>query len=359
MDATFRVDDGSRRHHYIAEFYSKGFVNSQGLLYVYDKKADRYQRPRSPKQLFYEDEGNTAYWGEVRNTVAEQGFKYLDDLTAEHVAVLRTKDRDTLKEEDTGFMMYLMAIQFLRCPSNFVTYRNLFENIDTWAPELFNDYPLLKHFPKDETLMKSSRSFIPGYIINRLARDTPGPYPMSILEHYTEDFLVLTDNPVVYVPPPMKMAGLFTNNMLAVSSRRLCVSGDLKSLGTDILQMQGYNVLAVAQADRLVCASSKMALRNAVEAWKFLLTSRQEAGATRSAREPVRSDAGGYWKGIASTMNTVYDHLSTDLGWHEEDAILRAIDEHPERLKAALDTLVNAGKVSRKMDGSGANYRTI
>ena len=354
MDATFRVDDGSKRHHYIAEFYAKGFTNDQGLLYVYDKKADRYQRPRSPKQLFYEDEGNTAYWGEVRNTVAEQGFKYLDDLTAEHVAVLRTKDRDTLTEEDTGFMMYLMAIQYLRCPSNYVTYRNLFENISTWAPELFNDYPLLKYFPNDETLMKSSRSFIPGYIINRVARDTPGPYPISVLAHYTEDFLVLTDNPVVYNPPPWKIPGLFTNNMLAVSSRRLFVSGDQKKLGTELLLLESYNVAAIAQADRLVCASNKKALQNAVEAWKWVS---QPVGA--GTQDYVRSDAGGYWNGIATTMNKVYDLLMMDQGWHELDTVLKGIDEHPLRLTAALDTLVQRGRIVRKEDGSGVNYRVV
>lgn len=354
MDLKFRVDDGSKRHHYIAEFYSKGFANERGLLYVYDKQKDEFQKPRSPKQLFYEDEGNTAYWGEVRNTIAEQGFKHLDDLTVERVNTLRTKDRVSLTEDDTTFMMYHMVIQYLRCPSNFGMYRYLYETIGTWAPEFFKDAPLMKLFPKDETLMKISRSFLPGFIVNRLAQVTPGPYPISVLEHYTEDFLVLTDNPVVYFPPPVDPPGLFTNNMLAVSSRRLFVGGDLKRLGADLALLESYNVAAITQAERLVCASNEKALRNAVEAWKWASASKGYG-----AHGYVRSDAGGYWKGIASTMNAVFDHLCTDSGWHEDDAIIQAVGDHRDRVMLALETLVTRGVIVKKPDVKGVSYRMI
>lgn len=352
MEATFRVDDGSKRHHYIAEYFSKGFANGEGLLYVYDKKKDEYQKPRSPKQLFYEEEGNTAYWGTVRNTLAEQSYAYLDRLTAEQMKVLRTKPQDSLTPEDSSFMMYHMVLQFMRCPSNLVTYQKLYDDIGIWAPDLYDEYPLLKLLPSDETIFKYSRAFVPGILVNRLAREIPGPYPIRILEHFEQDFLVLSDNPVVYGIPPFKLAGLFTHNMLAVSSRRLFVSGNLDRLGTDLQQLESYNVGTVAFAARLVCASNRLALQNAVDAWKW-------ASARPGDRQSLRSDAGGYWKGLATTVRETFDYLSTDVGWHEEHAIKQTTGIEASRLKAALDTLVQRKLIITKVDASGMNYRVI
>ena len=356
-DAAFRIDDGSRRHHFIAEYYTKGFTNAEGLVHVYDKHKKEFLKPKSPKQIFYEDEGNTAYWGPVRNTIAEQTYSHLDKETAERVAVLRTKAREALTEQDTSFMMYHMALQYLRCPTNLGMYRNLYENIASWAPELYELFPMLKLFPKDETLIKSSRSFIPGYIVNRAAHETPGPYPFSVLEHFTEDFLVLSDNPVVFAPPPVKTVDLFTNNMLAVSSRRLVVSGDLKKLGTGILQMESYNVAAVAQAERLVCASNKKAIENAVEAWKWMSGAAPTVEGAPVGPGVFGSDAGGYWNGLATTMNQVYNHITAVPGWHDEGAIQEATGIDPLRIKAALDTLCKSGRVVKEGEHKGARYR--
>lgn len=257
-----QTDDGSQRHHYVPEYFIEGFTNGKGMLHVYDKKKDEFQKTRPPKSLFFERNANTAYWGSIRNTIAEQDFSRLDDQVAPRIKSLRTKDRSKLTESDMAFLAYHMATQYLRCPSNVDLYRTAYE-------KLLASNPSIKVMPRDETLMKSSRAFLPNYIVSRSMDLIPGPYPMSVLEH-SEGYLVLTDNPVVYAPAPKLLSGLFANNMLAVSSRRLVINGTIETLGSGIDQLQGYNVLAIDQADRLVCASNEQALINAVNRWKWI-----------------------------------------------------------------------------------------
>ena len=359
MGATFPVNDGSRQHHYIPVYFIKGFTNEDGLLYVYDKIKDEFLKPKTPKQLFYENDGNTSHWGEVRNTLAELSYSVSDSRTAHKIHVLRKKQRESLTEEDTAFMFYHMALQYLRCPSNLGLYGHLYKTMKIWAPELFEKYPLLKNFPMDETLMKFTRSFLPGYIIHRLAYDIVGPYPFSIFEHNTEDFLVLTDNPVVYAPPPIRTEDLFSKNMIAISSRRLVINGELKALGSDILQLESYNVLAVAQAKRLICASNKIALSNAIAAWKWIVATGNIN--TENNRAEVRkalfaSDAGGYWYNLVSSMRQVFVQLTASSGWNAMSTILQSSGMDHRRLTVALDMLYEKGLVRRKEEAQGLHY---
>lgn len=50
----------SKRHHYLPQFYIKGFVGNDGKVAVYNKEKDKIDKIRkSPKQLFYEYNRNT------------------------------------------------------------------------------------------------------------------------------------------------------------------------------------------------------------------------------------------------------------------------------------------------------------
>lgn len=43
----------TKRHHYLPEFYIKGFLNSNGKVFVYDKHKKAFNpNEQSPKQFF-------------------------------------------------------------------------------------------------------------------------------------------------------------------------------------------------------------------------------------------------------------------------------------------------------------------
>lgn len=50
----------SKKHHYLPKHYLKGFVNSQGCFYIYDKKNDLIlPKPLTPNAVFFEKNLNT------------------------------------------------------------------------------------------------------------------------------------------------------------------------------------------------------------------------------------------------------------------------------------------------------------
>jgi|SRR6056300_1579384 hypothetical protein len=53
MKINKRLNNTSRRHHYLPRFYIKGFVNSDGNLYAYNKTT-RAIKSKSPKQVYFE-----------------------------------------------------------------------------------------------------------------------------------------------------------------------------------------------------------------------------------------------------------------------------------------------------------------
>ena len=62
----------SSRHHYLPEYYIKGFTNSDGLLYVYDKTKDKIIGQKPPKSIFFEWDRNTVSNGIEKNSLIEE-----------------------------------------------------------------------------------------------------------------------------------------------------------------------------------------------------------------------------------------------------------------------------------------------
>lgn len=67
----------SKRHHYIPEFYIKGFTGEDGLLAVYNKEKKRIEVNRkSPKQVFFEWNRNTFKINGEDNDIVEKLYRF-------------------------------------------------------------------------------------------------------------------------------------------------------------------------------------------------------------------------------------------------------------------------------------------
>jgi hypothetical protein len=74
----------SWRHHYIPKFYLKGFVNSAGFFYLYNKSTQRIERnPKAPESYFFERGRNTFEIpnGELDDFIETSFYKKFDNLS--------------------------------------------------------------------------------------------------------------------------------------------------------------------------------------------------------------------------------------------------------------------------------------
>lgn len=268
MKMADQLNKGSRRHHFVPEYFITGFSKGQGRFHVYDKKADRFQtRLKSPSQLCFEFDHNTSSFGGRRTDLPEQAFSFYDNLIGPEISRIRNRSRDDLTEEDGALLLYFLVTQYLRCPVNDDRYRQVHEALALLRPDPISSDPLIQRLAASDLFQKLDRSGAPTQLVRSILQAHPGPYPISLFD-YKLDTFVLTDNPVVYIKQPVKPEDYWGDCTLALTDRRLLMHGDqLRNLNPLALAIS-HNSAQIEQADRLVMSRSKVVLERAVNAWK-------------------------------------------------------------------------------------------
>jgi|GEM_PF-6099407 len=265
-----RPNDGSRKHHYIPEYFTKGFVDAGGMVWMYDKQAKRYLGRKAPSQVFYLYDDNTAFIRGQRNTIAEQSFMRTDHVQAERVKAFLAcpNTHDGISDALHARMSEHMLMQYFRSPRNRAKYDLVFDNMKNWSGMLDGVDFDPRMFGPTDTLRQLSKAYLPRELFSALLDRVDGQWIGKTYDKSDQEILVLTDNPVVYLKPPVKLMDLLDSCMLAMSSRRLYVRDFREDDSDPLVTMIQYNVMAIEQADRIVCASSKEFLVKAVEAWE-------------------------------------------------------------------------------------------
>lgn len=277
MDFRFKpfavpFNDGSVRHHYIPEYFIKGFGDDLGKLAMYDKRADRYLAgTKSPKQLFYVTRGNASTLNGRINTIAETVYSQLDIRECEFLKEFLACPNivNGISNELHSYMHVFMVNQYFRVPSNEGKYDALYRSAPTWARQYQNQPDLMRALEGQETMKKVTRAFLPYDLFMRLLSQAKGKEVHKVFEPGAES-LILTDNPVVFLREPVLADDILAPCMLAVSKHRLCVVDSKVGLENPREAAIAYNALAIEQADRIVCASSMKILKAMVEMWKGL-----------------------------------------------------------------------------------------
>src|SRR5689334_7113829 len=97
----------SERHHYLPQFYMKGFTNDVGKLWVYDKATNSVcNEPKAPRQIFYEWKGNTIDLGNEQFDFIEKSFSETDSQVAKYFLEIRNSEIDSI--EDLAHVAYLV-----------------------------------------------------------------------------------------------------------------------------------------------------------------------------------------------------------------------------------------------------------
>lgn len=109
----------SKRHHYIPQFYLRGFTNENKTYFIFDKKKEEI-RETIPKNSFYQNKRNTSIIGNEKSVLLEDLYSYFDSVTAPELRKIQesTLENFSLEPEILHRIKMFITQIYWRIPEN-------------------------------------------------------------------------------------------------------------------------------------------------------------------------------------------------------------------------------------------------
>lgn len=258
----------STRHHYIPQFLIEGFTDSNGLLYVYDKKRNKIlKNPKSPKSIFFERDRNTIDLPNNNQSSILEDVLYskIDNDGSKIVKYYQETDLKLIEfnYDNTAQFLFFLITLFWRIPLTDYAVKDLITHADIDSKKINPE--TLKN---DKDFYKTQRGGIILHTINEMISSGNSGSKFINVHQMSKDILVLGDNPLLFRKTSHKFSEFGEIDFLfALTSRRI-YSSTKESLGTlPTLNAFKYNAAIINQSIRYVCSSNLDTLEKSVKVY--------------------------------------------------------------------------------------------
>jgi len=266
------------KHHYIPRFLIKGFTNSDGEVWMYDKKYDQIKKkPVGPGGIFFEwGRNNLELNGDILPAIETEWFMYLDNFCKGVIKEFQEEKNTELLHnyDNVSKMQYFILHLYWRLPKTDFAFNYLinkskisFKNKVTAEKE--NDKELEVKLKADKNFKKVERISIPNLIIKELKNYKLPSRICSKLIDKDRDIFLLGDYPMLFRKEPESFADIISQDfILAISSKRIYSISQNNCLEFDFSKATTLNTLIIHQSQRFVCSPNKEFLEKSVEFYK-------------------------------------------------------------------------------------------
>lgn len=258
-------------HHYIPEFFIKGFCNEDKQVYVYNKRYGIIEkRPKYPSQIMFEPGKNTIYkHGKISTEIEDVLLKGADNYFAKHIIPLRNLSIESkpLNVERALTIRYFMLSTFWRIPFSDSIYKAMF---DRDMLDKVDDNALKIDGISIDDFQKLRRAITPT-IEMRNWISNPSRIDHDILFDQDEPMFLLSDNPIIFKHRPNTIYEMASSEFyLPISSTRIYSTIADEEKYFNLVMCFAYNVLQINQAQRFVCSPDRKTLEMYVEGYKHM-----------------------------------------------------------------------------------------
>lgn len=254
----------SARHHYIPQFYIRGFINDESILYVYDKRNDKiWDREISPKGIFYDWHRNTIIYKDQSSSIIEDyWFKNIDNECKKIIINLReSKNKESLHNiENVSKLLFFLIHLFWRIPKTDILIEYLFKNNDNKNQDNF------------DIGKKLERINLPNVIIMEVTQKKVSGRLCSRLFDKGKDLFLIGDYPMLYNRHPKNLNDILNQDVIIpISSKRLHSISFKSEMNLNFsFEMAIYlNILIIDQSERYVCSPNKEFLIEIIKRYKM------------------------------------------------------------------------------------------
>jgi len=283
MNGEFIRNRYSKKHHYLPVFYLKGFVNSFGCFYVYDKLQDKILPPQKPDSKYYENHlNNYKFDGEIKFTLEESFFSHFDT----EIAPLFAKIRDSeFADDEINNLQKFQIIHFImqlywRLPHTNRDFSSLIVK-EGFTTKLLSVYDGEREL-SDQDLPEMMKSLIEDEQSQRLFKSLMSLSPGAMTELYSlfdkwntynitsgDTPLIIGDHPIVLNNPNPSFDKVFGDFVFPISKNRLLLMCDDVPKFLESALVTHINLCVLHQSRYISCHNEKY-LFKIIEQYKKL-----------------------------------------------------------------------------------------
>ena len=270
----------SSRHHYIPQYFIKGFASADKQLFVYDKVLDKIKRKKSgSKGLFYIESLNTINFDESfqASFIEDDYFKMVDDSLCKTMSILKHTSitEKFLTPELHAQVSIFIADLFWRNPISDSTFESVFRDNHMYSKiknRILPDSNLDTSNPVNTASFKKLfRSSMGLHTIKSILEERKEDNWQAELLHFDEEIFVIGDYPFLLMKQPENLSGLFNvPSYLPISSHRVYRSNVNRSKNIDKVEAYWINALIINQSQFLVGSANMEVLEKSILIYKRL-----------------------------------------------------------------------------------------
>ena len=261
----------STRHHYIPQYLINGFTNNNGLLYVYDKQADKIlTKQRPPKSIFFEIDRNTVeVKDDIKSSIIEDYlYAEIDNKTSKVIKYYQTEELSKVdfQLEDMGVLLFFLISLFWRIPKTDYAAEELMERsvitVDGIDPQVLRNNPAFR---------KLSRAGLSNHHIKEIVSFGMKTNKWHNLHQSKQPIYVIGDFPFLFRENVNEFRKFDETDILfAVSSTRIYSSTNERFKNIVPFNSYRYNAAIINQSLKYVACATRQVLEQSIKFYKEL-----------------------------------------------------------------------------------------
>ncbi|HCH3755148.1 TPA: DUF4238 domain-containing protein [Vibrio parahaemolyticus] len=258
----------SKKHHFIPQFYIKGFSDDNSDVFIFDKEYNKIAKsPKKSAQIFYEEHLHTIKKFGQTSLIIEDAYGELEGILSKIVAQLKECSSEMLPElveipEFAKFMVLMMSVQYWRNPKNTCTANKLASDLLTLYDQAIatnaevmpfsrKDLKFFQKKSKDETVLKFIQFLLLPLITFKFnSEQLKG---LKIIRLEGENEFLCSDNPVVIETIDSEFN--FSGQVFYPITKKFAISN------IDSQEMSVFDETVLIHARKKVIASSRERLQ--------------------------------------------------------------------------------------------------
>lgn len=287
----------SKRHHYLPQFYLKGFTDDKNEFYIFDKKLETI-RKSTPLNSFFENHRNTAIVKDERFSFLEEVYARYDGLISAQLDKIRKSSHNNfnLGDETLFRIKTFIAQMYWRVPKSDAEIEFLIDNLsfsetgfdikDTTGQSVVTK-ELQEQLKNIDLFRKMYRIFIP-FMTSHLRKTKTDSEDWKV--YFRKEKYNLTGDTPLIIKEFVDFDSLNEELFFPISSDRMIVHTKQpkpKELPRQFMLMM--DLLVIQQSTRFVCCADK-------EYLEFLVQNFYSISKGQDVNEQIKENLFSYFK---------------------------------------------------------------